>query len=170
MNLNWPSTYYVLCPKTYTLAALEMCHNPRLSSRQVARSARICETGLLSNACRVWFIVKYHNNICSYFFFIHAEIEMCLSCAVLTRLSLVPHICASELGQHWSRQWLVTSSVPSCYLNQHWFIVKWTLRTKLQWNLNRTKYNFFVHGKAIENIDCEIEGILFRRRWINGEI
>ena len=108
------------------------------------------ECGSLSNTTTTYVLT----------FFIHAEIKMCLSCAVLTRLPLVPHICASELGQHWSRQWLVTSSVPSCYLNQHWFIVTWTLRTKLQGNLNRNTL-FFVHGKAFENIDCEIEGTFF---------
>ena len=31
-------------------------------------------------------------------------------------------------------------SVPSHYLNQCWDIVNWTLRNKLQWNLNRNLY------------------------------
>ena len=29
----------------------------------------------------------------------------------------------SELGQHWFRQWLVTCSIPSHYLNQCWLVV-----------------------------------------------
>ena len=61
----------------------------------------------------------------------------------LTHLPLVPHICVSELGQHWFRQWLVAYSAPSHYRNQCWFIVNWTLRNKLQWNSNQnTSLNF----------------------------
>ena len=56
--------------------------------------------------------------------------------SVLTHLAPVPHICVSELGQHWFRQWLVTWSAPSHYLNQCWNIVNWTFRNKLQWNSN----------------------------------
>ena len=37
----------------------------------------------------------------------------------LTHLSLMPHICVSELGQHWFRLWLVAWSAPSHYLNQY---------------------------------------------------
>ena len=33
-------------------------------------------------------------------------------------------------------------SVPSHYLNQHWNILNWTLRNKIQWNLNRNSYSF----------------------------
>ena len=33
-----------------------------------------------------------------------------------THLPLVPHICVSELGQHWFRSWLVAYSAPSHYL------------------------------------------------------
>ena len=51
----------------------------------------------------------------------------------LTYLPLVPHICVSESGQHWFRQWLVTYSAPSHYLNQCWVVVNWTLRKNLQW-------------------------------------
>ena len=98
-------------------------------------------------------------------FFIHAEIKMCLSCAVLTRLPLVPHICASELCQHWSRQWLVAKLLPKqtliyCELDpQNQTSVKF-----------ESKYKIFVHWKAFQIIVSEIEDILFRRRWINGDI
>ena len=35
----------------------------------------------------------------------------------LPHLPLVPHICVSDLGQHWFRWWLVAYSPPSHYLN-----------------------------------------------------
>ena len=41
----------------------------------------------------------------------------------------VPHICVSELGQHWFRWWLGAYSAPSHYLNQCLNIVNWTLGT-----------------------------------------
>ena len=41
----------------------------------------------------------------------------------LTHLSLVQHICVSELGQHWFRSWLAAWTVPSHHLNQCWNIV-----------------------------------------------
>ena len=40
-----------------------------------------------------------------------------------THLSLVPHICISESGQHWFRQWLIAYFAPSHHLNQCWVIV-----------------------------------------------
>ena len=46
----------------------------------------------------------------------------------------MPHICVSESGQHWFREWLVAYSAPSHYLNQCWVIVNWTLRNTLLWN------------------------------------
>ena len=48
------------------------------------------------------------------------------SLETLTHLTLVPHICVRELGQHWLRQWLVACSAPSHCLNQCWLIVNWT--------------------------------------------
>ena len=48
-----------------------------------------------------------------------------LGLSELTHLPLVLHICVSELGHHWFRYWPVAYSVPSHYLNQCWFIVKW---------------------------------------------
>ena len=41
----------------------------------------------------------------------------------LTHLSLVSHICISELGHHWVRQCFVTCYAPSHYLNQCLLIV-----------------------------------------------
>ena len=41
------------------------------------------------------------------------------------------------------RQWLVACSAPSHELNQCWLIVNWTLRNKLQWDLNQnTSFSF----------------------------
>ena len=60
----------------------------------------------------------------------------------LTYLLIEPHICVSELGQHWFRYWLVFCLAPSHHLNQHWRIINWTLRNKLQWNLNQNKKPF----------------------------
>ena len=77
----------------------------------------------------------------------------------LTHLPLGSHICVSELGQHWFRQWLVAYSVPSHYLNQCWIIVNWTLRNKLQWNFNQNT-KLFIHGNASENIICEMAAII----------
>ena len=51
-------------------------------------------------------------------------------CWALTHRGRVTHIRVSK----------VTRSVPSHYLNQCWNIVNWTLRNKLQWNLNRNSY------------------------------
>ena len=55
----------------------------------------------------------------------------------LHHLPLVPHICVSESGQHWFREWLVTYSAPSHYLKQCWFVVNLALRNKVQWNFNQ---------------------------------
>ena len=55
----------------------------------------------------------------------------------VTHLPQVPHICVSELGQRWFRQWLIACSAPSHYLNQCWPVVNWTHRNKFQWNSNR---------------------------------
>ena len=65
-----------------------------------------------------------------------------------THFPLEPHICASESGQHWFRQWLVAYSAPSHYLKQCWVIVNWTLRNKLQWNFNQN-IKRFIHKKSI---------------------
>ena len=48
-----------------------------------------------------------------------------------THLSLVPHICVSELRQHWFRSWFVAYSAPSHRLNQCWVKVNLTLETFL---------------------------------------
>ena len=59
----------------------------------------------------------------------------------MTRLNppLMPHICISEVGHHWFRQWLVACSAPSHCLNQCWLIINWALRNKLHWNSNKIR-------------------------------
>ena len=49
--------------------------------------------------------------------------------------------------------------MPSHYLNQCWSIVNWTLRNKLQWNLNWNSY-IFIQETASENAVCKIAAIL----------
>ena len=41
--------------------------------------------------------------------------------------------------------------MPSYYLNQHWPVVNWTLRNKLQWNWNRNT-KLFIHENAFESV------------------
>ena len=55
----------------------------------------------------------------------------------ILNLPFLPHICISELDQHWFSQCLVAYFAPSHDLNQCWFIVFWTLRNKPQWNCNK---------------------------------
>ena len=83
-----------------------------------------------------------------------------------THLPLVPHICVSELGQHWFRWWLVACSAPSHYPNQCSLIVNWTLRNKLHWNSNRN-CNILIDRNAFENAVCKMATILSRGIWVN---
>ena len=77
-------------------------------------------------------------------FLSHINITVSSVINMLTHLTLVPHICVSEWGQHWFRWWLVAYSAPSHYLNQCWIIVRWTLRNTLQWNFNQNT-KLFIH-------------------------
>ena len=88
--------------------------------------------------------------------------DACLHWNVLTHLyQLLPHICVSELGHHWFRQWLVVCSVPSHYLNQNWLIVNWTLGNKFQWNFNR-KSIIFIRENAFGIVVCHNDGHFVR--------
>ena len=77
----------------------------------------------------------------------------------------MPHICVSESGQHWFRQWLVAFSAPSHYLNQCCVIVNWTLGKKLLGKFNQN-IKLSIHENASENIVCERADILSRGRWV----
>ena len=46
-----------------------------------------------------------------------------------------------------------------------WNIVNWTLRNKVQWNLNRNSC-IFIQENVYENIVCEMAAILSRGRWV----
>ena len=52
----------------------------------------------------------------------------------ITYRGLMTHICVSKLGHRWFRQWLVTCSASSHYLNQ-WWLIKRTLRNYVLVNL-----------------------------------
>ena len=56
-----------------------------------------------------------------------------------------------ETKQHWFKQWIVGWAVPSHYMNQWWKSVRWALRNKLQWNLNRNSY-IFIQENKFENV------------------
>ena len=72
------------------------------------------------------------------------------------------YICIIELGHHWFRKWLVSYSAPSHYLNQCWIIANFTLRNKLQWNVNQNT-KLFIHENVSENVVCEMAAILSRK-------
>ena len=67
----------------------------------------------------------------------------------------------------WFRWWLDTWSAPSHYLNQHWNIVNWTLRNKLQWNFNWNSYTF-IKKNAFENVVWKMVAILSRPQCVNS--
>ena len=56
---------------------------------------------------------------------------------------------------------------PSHYLNQCWIIVNWTLRNKLQSNLNQNS-KIFIQENAFESVVCETAAILSRPQYVNG--
>ena len=58
--------------------------------------------------------------------------------------------------------------MPSHYLNQCWNIVNWTLRNKLQWNLNRNSY-IFNQENAFENVVWKMVAILSRPQCVNDK-
>ena len=75
------------------------------------------------------------------------------------------HICVVELDHHWFRQWLVTCSAPSHYLNQCWNIVNWTFSNKLQWNFNQNS-TIFIQDIVFKNVVCKMASILSRPQWV----
>ena len=54
------------------------------------------------------------------------------------------------------RQAIIKTNAVQC-----WVIVNWTLRNKVQWNLNQNT-KVFIHENAYENIVCEMAAILCR--------
>ena len=84
------------------------------------------------------------------------------SCFLLTHWGRVTHICVGNLTIIGPDNGL---SPPSHYLNQCWNIVNWTLRNKLQWNLNRNS-NIFIQENAFESVVCEMASISSRPQWV----
>ena len=115
--------------KSYYFCILGVSHlnNPSPSAAYVnqwIRSAlvrvmacRLFAPGLCLGQC--WVIVNWNR-----FQFV--------SC--FNHLPLVPHICVSELGQHWFGWWLVAYSAPGLCLGQCWVTVNW----------NRLQFVFFL--------------------------
>ena len=58
--------------------------------------------------------------------------------------------------------WFRYGLVPSHYLNQWWFIYKWTLRNKLQWNLTKNHSKISILKCCLENVSH-----LSQSKWCN---
>ena len=93
-------------------------------------------------------------------------LPFCPDISVLTHWGQVTHICISKLHHHWLKQWLVTWSAPSHYLNQCWNIFNWTLRNKFRWNLNQNSY-IFIQENAFENVVWEMAAIFSQPQYVN---
>ena len=66
-------------------------------------------------------------------------------------LPLKPYICVCLLGHHWFRQWLGAYS--GHYLNKYWVMANWTLKYKLQWNLDKNT-ELCIDENTSENTLC----------------
>ena len=84
--------------------------------------------------------------------------------SVLTPWGRVVHLFISELGHHWIRQWLVTCSAPSHYLNEYWHNVNCTLRNISEWHFI---WNSKVFIPVFENVVCKMSTILSRSQCFN---
>ena len=71
----------------------------------------------------------------------------------------------NKLWTHWGR-------VPhiSHYLNRCWDIVNWTLRSKLERNLDRNSYIFYQQKCVFENVVSEMAAILSREGWVKQTV
>ena len=68
------------------------------------------------------------------------------------------HYCNKTLNPQNPEEHSFCLSAPSHYLNSCWNIVNWTLRKKLQWNLDR-KSNIFIEENAFQNVVWEMLAI-----------
>ena len=84
----------------------------------------------------------------------------------LNQFPLVLHICVSELGQRWFRQWLVAYTAPSHCLNQLCNIVNWILVNSIPWNINRNTKRF-IHKNIFENVVWKMSAILSQLQCVN---
>ena len=60
----------------------------------------------------------------------------------------------------------INLTINLCWWIQWWNIFNWTLRNKLQWNLNRNSY-ILVQENAFENVACQMATILSRPQCVN---
>ena len=60
--------------------------------------------------------------------------------------------------------------MPSRYLNQCWNIFHWTLRTKLDWNLNYKIHTFLLRRYAFANAVCKMAANLSRPQCVKNVI
>ena len=78
----------------------------------------------------------------------------------LTHWGRVAHICVSKINIIGSDNGLSPGRLQAIiYLNQCWNIVNWTLRNKVQWNLNQKSY-IFIKENTFQNIVWKIAAIL----------
>ena len=147
-------TYYIFSPKPTIFFQILTIDTPQL--------AHIISYSKL----------QFNNTICTLFFssverVVHVEVPSSydnlsnyvqkFAFSNLTQWGRVTHTCVGNLIIIGSDNGL---SAPSHYLNQHWNIVNWTLRNKLQWNFNRNS-NIFIQENAFESV-CEMAAILSR--------
>ena len=121
LNMNFPGYQFlveksVLNGRNGTVFALHFCGPPILDGRTCTFAHQV------SPQCSLSILIDWTSS---------------------THLCLVVHICVSESGQHWFREWLVTYSAPSHYLNRFWAIVYWTLGVELV-ELMEANYEFHV--------------------------
>ena len=83
--------------------------------------------------------------------------ERLLNC-IIHSLILVLHICISESGQHWFRQWLGAWSAPNHYLNQCWILLIGPLG--INFSEMAIEINTFWLKKCTWNVFCELAAIL----------
>ena len=81
---------------------------------------------------------------------------------MLTHWGQVTHICVSKQAHHWLRQWLVSFSWPSHYLNQYWLIVKSTIGSTFQWNWNHNTKIFIFKKMHAKMSSAKMAAILFK--------
>ena len=75
-------------------------------------------------------------------------------------------MCISKLTIIGSDKWLVAWRAPSCYLNQCWNIVSWTLGNKLQWIFHQNWY-IFIQENPFEYVVWKMAAILSRLQCVN---
>ena len=92
--------------------------------------------------------------------------ERLLNCIIHSLILVLLHICISESGQHWFRQWLGAWSAPNHYLNQCWILLIGPLG--INFSEMAIEINTFWLKKCTWNVFCELAAILSRGRWVNN--